>query len=568
MQAITENGKNIVLDDSAEIHRGGEGRILLVKELPNQVAKIYHDFKLPIRAEQKKALQVLDNQFFIKPNELIFDISQKNILGFTMDYLGQDYQQLVHWFGVQFCLRNQIDTKRKIALLKILLQAVESAHQQHIVIGDLSGLNILVNSADNIKFIDTDAYQTAAQPHSHFLLEDIIDYYYNGTVSQNSDYFALAVIAFTMFTFVHPFKGVHKIYKSLRERMIHRIPVFANDKDLIVPKFFNPVQDATLQKQFEKIFAHSERFLLVLDQLQALQTPIRKAVPVLAKSKLRITTVYQAQDKEIVEHIFATSELLLVKSSQKYRIFDVSNQGYALLKHEFERTDFDELFVGEKQILAKKDEKLLVYQAQKWQILQNAHFTENSRWVQYKNLLAVVEDNYLKYWFLDEINKDFVRIEQTQAFGKGIKTNNEGLWQIAGGKPYIFYHSGKNLSSVLASQILYQVRLSGNHGIVSYRKQAANEASIEHAFFSLVDMQFRLSAVRLENSKSLAYKAINSHHGLIFEPHDDKLLIRRSEDFAVIQDLECSVLSSESAIFATKAGILVLENNQCYLLNT
>ncbi|MCU0391466.1 MAG: hypothetical protein MUE81_10135 [Thermoflexibacter sp.] len=79
MNVITENGFTFFLDDALEITRGGEGRIMLVKELPNTVAKIYFNPQNAISPQKIAELQVLDNQYFIKPKELIYSIDSNTI---------------------------------------------------------------------------------------------------------------------------------------------------------------------------------------------------------------------------------------------------------------------------------------------------------------------------------------------------------------------------------------------------------------------------------------------------------------------------------------------------------
>ena len=74
MKAYTETGNTITLDDRYEIKRGGEGKILTVPELPQQVAKVYlnSNYKHMSKA-QKDALACLDTQLFVKPLELIYN---------------------------------------------------------------------------------------------------------------------------------------------------------------------------------------------------------------------------------------------------------------------------------------------------------------------------------------------------------------------------------------------------------------------------------------------------------------------------------------------------------------
>ena len=573
MKAITQNNIAITLSDQNEIHRGGEGRILLIPELQGKVAKIYHNSTSTITLQQIQALKVLDGKYFKKPLNLIYKVNSTEVLGFTMDYLGKDFFPLASLFSAPFCQRKQIGEAEKWKIAEQLQTAMTQAHQNGIVIGDLSGLNILVNDRGEVKFIDVDAYQTPNQPHSGILYDEIRDHYYQGKVSKESDYFAFAVILFQLLAFVHPFKGIHQIYKSLADRMIFQIPVFANDLQLKTPKCYRPIVNPILQQQFEAIFMKGHRAPIQLSKATPTiqrQSPKLKSVKV-KKGKLKVNAFYHLQDGEGIIEVVALKNRLLLKTNQQHLVFDVSSQGHVSLKHRFKSSDFEELFIGNRQILAKKGFQLWVFEANRnvFRPLQNFTFTPRSRCVQFGDLLVVVEENYLKMIYLDEVNQTFIRLEQTPVFGMGIQTHHYGLWQLVGGKIYSFYRSGKSLSSVLLDVLVKEVRMFGNHGIVTYQKQITGkkEITLEHQYFSIESLQCKLSAKVLSQSKTVAYKGMKGAHGLIFEATDNKMLIRRTQDFTVLQELDCPVLADDTELFAVSAGVVALNVEGVYLLN-
>lgn len=573
MKALTQNNTSITLSDQNEIHRGGEGRILLIPELPHQVAKIYHNPNTSITLQQIQALKVLDKQYFVKPLQVIRDASTSAIIGFTMDYLGKDFFPLASLFSAPFCQRKQINEASKWKIAHQIQAAITQAHQHQIVIGDLSGLNILVNDKGEVKFIDTDAYQTPTQPHSGILYDEIRDHYYQGRVSQDSDYFAFAVILFQLLAYIHPFKGIHSTYKTLADRMIHQIPVFAKDARLKTPKCYRPIVNPILQQQFEAIFMNGHRAPLQLSKTTpTTQQTLPKLKPVtVKKGNLKVNTFYQLTQGEIIVEVVALQNHLLLKTNLQYLIFEVSHQGYASLKHRFDAKDFGEMFIGNRQIFAKKGNQLLVLEEnqQQFRLLQNVTFTPQSRWVQFDNLLAVIEEDYLKTVYLDEVNQTFIRVEQTPVFGQGIHTHHQGLWQLVGGKTYTFYASGKYLSSALLDLPVKSVQVFGNHGIVTYQQQIAGkkEITLQHQYFSLQNLQCQLSQAFLLQPKTVAYKALKQGHGLIFEAADDKMLIRRTQDFAVLQELACPLLTDDTQLFHTNAGIVGANMDGILLLN-
>jgi serine/threonine protein kinase len=574
MNVITSNNIALQIDDSAEIHRGGEGRILLLKELPNCVAKLYLPNITPITPNQQKALQVLDNQYFVKPQDLILDKKTKQVLGFVMSYISADFVPLATFFGVQQCRKFKIDLNWKKNVLTKILTAITQAHQNQVVIGDLSGLNILVNEFGEVKFIDVDAYQTPAKPHSGLLLDEIRDYYYQGNISVQSDYFAFSVIAFNLLTYTHPYKGVHKIYKSLAERMINLIPVFKADKDLIIPKCYEPVPVNTWQQQFVNLFELGQRFVFnftgSVTQIAQNTQNQTVAIPTVMQGELSTQTIYQALTNEWITNVTALNSRLLIKTDQRYLVYDTTNYGKATLQNEFETHLAEDLFVGQHHILAKKGSQLFVYQADKGFIaLQNISFTPTSRYLQIDNILAVVEDDLLKFVFLDDINQTFVRVEQTPVFGKGIHIGSGGLYQRVGGRQYIFYHSGKTLSTVLVPFALQDVYVVGNQGVISYKQQQGNEVALLYSYFSIQGLNFQLrnSTDELTTLKAFAYKTTQNQQGLVFEPADNELKIRRTEDYAILQKLSNATLTEQTQLLNTQAGIIAVEQNKVVLLN-
>lgn len=574
MNVITSNNTDLQIDDSAEIHRGGEGRILLLKEFPNCVAKLYLPNITPITPDQQKALEVLDSQYFVKPQELILDKKTKQVLGFVMSYIPADFMPLAAFFGVQQCRKFKVDLNWKKNVLLKILAAITQAHQNQVVIGDLSGLNILVNEAGEVKFIDVDAYQTPAKPHSGLLLDEIRDYYYQGAISVQSDYFAFSVIAFNLLTYTHPYKGVHKIYKSLAERMIHLIPVFKADKDLIIPKCYEPVPVQTWQQQFANLFELGQRFVFnltgsVIQIAQNIQNQI-VTTPTITQGELTTQIIYQALHNEWIVNVTALNSRLLIKTDQRYLVYDTTNYGKATLQNEFDTSLANDLFAGQQQILAKKGSQLFVYQADKGFVaLQNFSFSASSRYLQIDNILAVVEDDLLKFVFLDDINQTFVRVEQTPVFGKGIHIGSGGLYQRVGGRQYIFYHSGKTLSTVLVPFTLQDIYVVGNQGVISYKQQQGNEVALLYSYFSIQGLNFQLrnSTEELTTLRAFAYKATQNQQGLVFEPADNELKIRRTEDYAILQKLSNATLTEQTQLLNTQAGIIAVEQNKVVLLN-
>ncbi|HRI28891.1 MAG TPA: hypothetical protein PK239_01955 [Chitinophagales bacterium] len=568
MQAITQSGKNITINDRQEINRGGEGRILLLPELPAMVAKLSFDPNKVISKAQLQALQTLNDQYFVKPAELVLEATTRKALGFTMPLLPKEYVPLTAFFSEPFCRKHGFNDRAKRHIALQIHEAMVSAHRQQIVLGDLSGLNIMVHPhKGSIRLIDTDAYETKAQKHSGILLDEIRDYYYGGLVSKESDYFAFAVLVFQLFTYLHPYKGIHRIYPTLRERMIQRIPVFDADTNLTVPKCYQPITDAGLQKQFVDIFKLSGRFALELDQTSAqlTTTAANAALPVhntvTGAGAITVKTIYLPQQNETITDVSCSQSRLVVGTNQKWLVYDVAQPRAAKLLFQFERQTADTFFAAEQHTIALKAGVFWYPDANGDAItIKNILLSPDARWVQFQNLLAIVEPDSLKIAHLQQITAGNMHYTQTPVFGAGFRVSETGLWQLVGGKWVVFYHSGNTLSSVYCPLAVQQLFLHGNLGMVTHRQSAAGGTSktLLTEWVSIRNLQLITHPQQpLAHFTHTAYKpGANKTPGILFQPQDDHLLVRRAEDFAPLQTLPCPNLTAHDRLYYTRAGLV------------
>src|SRR5512147_227519 len=107
----TKNGKSVFLKDEDEIHRGGEGRIILLPAKAGMVAKIYHQGISGIDEDRFNQLQTLDKTLFVRPIDLLFQGT--GIVGYTMEYAGKEFFPISSLFNQNFILRNGIDSAFK-----------------------------------------------------------------------------------------------------------------------------------------------------------------------------------------------------------------------------------------------------------------------------------------------------------------------------------------------------------------------------------------------------------------------------------------------------------------------
>lgn len=585
MKTYASDGQTVLIDDNAELNRGGEGRIMLLSKPAGKVAKLYFDHICPPTEAHIKALQVLDSRYFIKPEQLLYaDTNQQKVVGFIMPLLdNSQYYPLSALFSLPFCQKNGITSPQKITIAHQITDAILDAHQKGIVIGDLSGLNILIDSnSGNPRFIDVDSYQSPAHPHSGILLDEIRDYYYGGNVSIQSDLFALSVILFQLFTYAHPFKGIHKTYTTLPERMIHRIPVFAADKQLTVPKCYMPLGDAFLQQQFESVFMYGQRTpiqfnantagLLANNNTQKLQLP---PISQLTAGAMQITNIWQADGHEQFLDAYTGGQYLVIKTNLQYRLYDLSIAGRARLTAAMPANDYSHLWPGNQYTLALGNGQLYGFFHKDMATarpLQNLHLNNNSRIVQYGNILAVVEPDFLKTVYIDEQNAHFIRFEQQPVFGAGLHVGSNGLKQHIGSQTYLWFRTANVLAAALSPTTLQDVFVVENQALITHIDSSAttgtgNEKRLKHTYVNIQNLHLQSSRQDIAQPKHFAYRALNKQHGLVFEPCDDGLLVRRTEDYQILQTIDCTVITDQTRLFNSTAGIIAACDDAVWLLN-
>lgn len=559
---VNQAGTKYKINDAKEINRGGEG---VIYDLGNDiVAKIYHDGIDPLNQAKFDFLKKLDKSLFISPIELLFD-SKSKVAGFTMEYLDNNFFPLSNLFTKSFCSANNIDKKVKLKLIENLIKALDYAHKMKVVVGDLNCFNIMVNNKGDIKLIDTDSYQTPGFFHSGRLLDDIRDYFFQGRVNENSDYYALSILSFNMLSFTHPFKGVHKKFMKLSDRIIHKIPVFANDPDLIIPKCYEPINDPNLMGQFKRFYMNGERFLMSLSDINANLVVIAANQPSLVKKyeqdDLIITNI---SGDIIVKNIFCTDTKMILETEKDFLIYDTKNKGYVNLSDTISKGDYDQAFVGNKNIIFRKDKNLFAYIGG-GKSTKITSFILPDKYIQrqYEDILMVIDYDNMYKIFIDDIFGTVIKMTTISVFGKGFQSYKSFMYN-SGGKQNLFYNeSGKEISIVnlpVKIQDLYQQR---NVGIIQFIENKV----IKYKFFKIKDLKLSVSQNEIDNWSDFAFRADKDGEGFIFAPQDNSIKIIRTQDFAEVSELKCSLVSSQSTIRNTNAGLILFDNEKVWLLN-
>lgn len=557
IELYTAKRKKFVVDKDNEINRGGEGSIVALPSDKTLVVKLYHsNISRPTEA-QLSYLSCLDGGVFVTPTDILFD-SGGVLCGLVMPFVGGGFVPFPNLLNMAYCLRNAIGEDFKYIIAQNLIDAVADAHKNGIVIGDLNQYNIMFDSNAKLKFIDTDSYQTPHNIHSGRLLEDIRDYLYGGLVSAESDFYALAVLVFYLLTNTHPFKGVHKVYKSLQDRILHRIPIFADDAQLVVPKCYRPVSDVGLQSSFVQIFETGGRFLLNLN-VKAQGVKGFKKQMVVVEGCLKIQTIIS---DSVIRDVCFNKYCGYVETDSEFIVYKLVQKGVLSENYRLSKQFVERVFVTNRNVYyVKNDALFLVESVTSHRQIRNIEFRVSMKIHQYDSVLMCVGDDDFVLIYLDAIVNYNLRNERVRAYGQGF-TLNTGLFQFAGGVNRVFYNTGKNLASVKISHRIVDLYQRGNFGVVKYLE----DDKICVQFFRVDGLDVVYCADKEQDLFHFDVMAGGNATYLV-KPLDNKILIVRPSDWVTIASYDVSVVSAQSVVYHTNAGIVAWEGQNLYLLN-
>jgi len=233
MQVIVQ-GKKISLSQKDYVTQGGEGKIFQKGDV---AYKIYEDLDKMIPIGKIEELSKLDIPNIVRPKELIYS-SKKEILGFTMDWLGNDNYALCKLFTNTFRDVNGITNDHVIELVENIKNIIIAPiHEQNCLMVDGNEFNYLVRP-DFVTplFIDVNSYKTRSFPPTA-IMPSVRDWRNPNDFSEESDWFSFAIISFQLFIGIHPFKGKHKDYKKndFQNRVRDCVSVFNKDVRLPPP---------------------------------------------------------------------------------------------------------------------------------------------------------------------------------------------------------------------------------------------------------------------------------------------------------------------------------------------
>lgn len=235
MKVWVKGEGEVTLGQADFIASGGEGTVY---GKGNTAYKVYADPTRAVPADKLRELSGIRPANIIKPEKMLVDKAGKP-LGYTMRFV-QDAMPLCQLFPRVFRERNGIDAVRIGALVEQLRNGVQAVHDAGVLIVDLNEMNFLVRKDfRDLYFIDVDSYQTPHYPATALMLSVRDWQVQNNDWTQFSDWYSFAIVAFTLFTGIHPYKGKHPSLKGFEERMKASVSVF--NADVQVPKAAYPI---------------------------------------------------------------------------------------------------------------------------------------------------------------------------------------------------------------------------------------------------------------------------------------------------------------------------------------
>jgi serine/threonine protein kinase len=537
------------INESKEINRGGEGRIIDIS--PDKVAKIYLPNIVPLSEIKFNELVELKSNTFVKPEELLFDLTKK-VIGFSMKKVPSNFYPLLSIFNKNFCLREGITTKIKLLINERIIDAVKFAHTKGIVIGDINPYNILVNDKGMVYFLDVDSYETPSVKHSGILLDDIRDYLYGGNVTTKSDYFAVDVLAFNGLTYTHPYKGVCKSMPKISDRMLNKKSILSNATDVIVPKCYEPITNPNLLWQFKQVFNDGDRFLV---NLSGTQQPVVKApkvvVPTIIKTNELVIHALYSGGGTIINSYASKERLVLSLDTNQMLIYDVSLKGsYNLISIKDYVDPKYKLFVHKTSVYSIIRNTLI--DALDGRVLMTFN-TDVLKSELYNNILVVVTNEAMYKFDLDAKNSYTI----DEAFGPRFN-GLYSLYQNVSGSTVLFYEKG-GLNSVFLKTKIRNLHQSGNFGII---EQIDNEKVCYKMFF-MKNLQIEIFDVPYTSLRMFDYLNEN----IIVLPEDDKLTFLNTGNMQEIISYKSNEIFDNSVIHCTNGGIVVVNNDTVYFMN-
>lgn len=236
--------------------QGGEGSVYVRGD---GAYKIFDDPARALPEDKIRELGRIADPRVVTPEAAIRKTERGEVVGYRMPFVSNT-EPLGRLFARSFKERHGLTPDRLVPLASELRDRFASVHAAGALIVDANELNFLVSASfDAVYAIDADSYQTPGHPATAIspAIQDpttVTDGF-----SRGSDWFAFAVLAFQLFTGLHPYKGKHPLVAAFVERVARRLSAF--DPAVRWPRAALPatVIPPALRAWLEAVLAGGER---------------------------------------------------------------------------------------------------------------------------------------------------------------------------------------------------------------------------------------------------------------------------------------------------------------------
>lgn len=545
----TETGKPFDISQCNEIAAGGEGKIYEHYKNKDRVIKVYHTVRKPDFAKHLKLLSKLPKAF-VTPIDLYYDDSG-NVAGFDMDYINfNDYFLFNNLFNKGFCNTHGITKAVKVRILDQLRECLTELHDKlGIVVGDLNQYNIFFAKTCTILFVDCDSFQSHHNPHSGVLLDEIRDWT-TRDITPATDAYAFDILSFWATTFVHPFKWVAKgNTETLEQRVRLKKSILSKAiSDIKIPPLYDP-PDVDLAKQFNEIFSMGRRYMVLFaGKYVQTATVVKQAVSSL---NMNIKELY-----DNVKNVFVSDLMMSVELQTQWCMVETKMTGTV---REVYKTDPSE-----------KYDLLIPSDPAKPCAIAGGVFTAPNDLRRFTNPVFYFTDGYLSV--VDYAKNELYNYDFTESFGigksvtavfaKSIVFRNTPI-QNFGGSVYLNVPYKNRYTLIKAPKGIKDAYFS--KGYYAAECKVKNKTR-----FVLSDHKkpadFGMDLDYLPHFAVKTVKEARVSYDLLFLP--DNGCINVYKEYNLMATLDMPNCTRDSKLYSNQSGILLLENNVLYLLNT
>ena len=138
------SGGTFTITDRMYIAAGGEGTIYVNG---GKAFKIYHDKNNVISLQKLKELSVINNPNVITPQDIIYDASTGEAIGYVTDFI-TDTEPLLKYFTKTYKQDNSISMAMILDLIKKMHLITSSIHSSNVLVVDYNELNVLIKNSE------------------------------------------------------------------------------------------------------------------------------------------------------------------------------------------------------------------------------------------------------------------------------------------------------------------------------------------------------------------------------------------------------------------------------------